>query len=408
MDPILNPFAPGAGTQPPELAGRDQILADAEVVLGRIKLGRSAKSQMLLGLRGVGKTVLLNRLDEIAADLGYHTIVLEAPEDRPLAEMLVPKLRSLLIQLSRVEKAKVVARRALAILRAFAGAFKVSAGDVEFGVQAEVGIADSGNLEADLPELLLAVARAAHLAERPVALFIDEVQYLSSSDLGALLASIHKVGQKGLPFVMFGAGLPQLAALAGVAKSYAERLLDYPGIGPLSDEAAREAIHAPLTSEGVQIDGEALTMIVETTKGYPYFLQEWGSHAWNAAKQSPIRSDDVSRATVDALQHLDSGFFRVRLDRLTPREKDYLRAMAELGPGPHRSGDIAKELAVKVTAAGPLRNDLIRKGMIFSQQHGETSFTVPMFDEFMRRSIPDWRPSHSGKPVPGKGGKKKS
>lgn len=403
MNSIANPFAPGAGTQPPELAGRDQILAKAETVLGRVKAGRSAKSQMLLGLRGVGKTVLLNRIAALADESNYLTEVLEAREDRHLAEMLVPKLRSLLIQLSRVEKAKAFARKATGILRTFARVFKVSMGDIEFGVQPEVGTADSGNLDVDLPELLLAVGGAAKLAERPIALFIDEVQYLSSDDLGALLASIHRMGQKGLPFVVFGAGLPQLAALAGEAKSYAERLLNYPEVGPLTDEAARDAIRTPMTSQGVQITDGALAMIVEKTKGYPYFLQEWGSHAWNEAETSPITADDVQRATVEVLRELDEGFFRVRLDRLTPRETDYLRAMAELGPGPHRSGTIARKLSRRVTAVGPVRNELIKKGMIFSPKHGETSFTVPMFDDFMRRAMPNWPSGLAEKPGPAKG-----
>ena len=393
MDRILNPFAPGAGTQPPELAGRDQILENARVVLGRIKAGRSAKSQMLLGLRGVGKTVLLNRLDVLAEELHYLRVVLEAPEDRHLAEMLVPKLRSLLNQLSLVDKARAFARRGLGVLRAFAAAFKLSAGEYEFGVQSEVGVADSGSLDIDLPELLLAVAGAAKMADRPIAIFIDEVQYLSSGDLGALLASLHKIGQKGLPLVVFGAGLPQLAALAGVAKSYAERLLDYPEVGPLSEQAASDAIRKPVTSQGVQITDGALAMIVEKTHGYPYFLQEWGTHAWNEAAESPITADDVERATIKVLRGLDEGFFRVRVDRLTPRERDYLRAMAELGPGPHRSGTIAKTLSLGVTAAGPIRNELIKKGMIFSPKHGETAFTVPMFDDFLRRAMPAWAPN---------------
>lgn len=393
MDPIKNPFAPGAGTQPPELAGRDQILANAKVALGRVKLHRQARSQFLLGLRGVGKTVLLNRVDEFASEAGYLTIVLEAPEDRRLAEMLVPKLRPLLFKLSRSERSKDVAKRALGILRSFASAFKVSVGDVEFGVQATAGIADSGSLESDLPEVLLAVANAAKAAESPVALLIDEVQYLSREDLSALIASVHKMGQKNLPFVMFGAGLPQLAALAGEAKSYAERLFDYPDVGALPDDSARDAIKAPVTREGVEIEDDALTLIVERTKGYPYFLQEWGYHTWNAAKSSPITRVDAERANTDALQHLDTGFFRVRLDRLTPREKDYMRAMAALGPGPHRSGDIAQGMHLDVTAAAPIRTGLIKKGMIFSPQHGDTAFTVPMFDEFMCRSMPNWSSS---------------
>jgi len=392
MDPTLNPFAPGAGTQPPELAGRDEVIRKATVGLGRVKIGRPARSQMMLGLRGVGKTVLLNRIAQTAEDQEYLTILLEAPEDRRLAEMLVPPLRSQLFKLSRLEKAKDVARRGLAVLRAFAGVFKVSAGDVEFGVNPEIGTADSGNLEADLPEVLLAVANAAKHAGRAVALLVDEVQYLAEVDLAALIVSVHKVGQRGLPLVVFGAGLPQLAALAGEAKSYAERLFDYPDIGPLPESAARDAIRTPLAREGVQISDDALAMILERTRGYPYFLQEWGAHAWDVAERSPITVRDAEIASAQSVQHLDAGFFRVRLDRLTPREKEYMRAMAELGPGPHRSGDIAQTLSINVTTAGPLRNGLIKKGMIFSPQHGDTAFTVPMFDEFMRRSMPSWTP----------------
>lgn len=389
MNPATNPFAPGAGTRPPELAGRDQIITNATVVLQRVRAGRPARSQMLLGLRGVGKTVLLNRIAEIAETEGYLTIVLEAPEGRRLAEMLVPPLRRLLVQLSRVERVQTRARKALGVLRAFASAFKVSIGDVEFGVEAEAGSADTGHLESDLPELLLEVAGAGREAERAVALFIDEAQYLSSDDLAALIVSIHRIGQKGLPFVVFGAGLPQLAALAGEAKSYAERLFVYPDVGPLDPGAAREAILEPIHREGVEITDGALEVIVARTHGFPYFLQEWGYHVWEVADQTPIEADDAEKASVAAVAALDTGFFRVRMDRLTPREREYMHAMAELGPGPHRSGDIARRLGKAVSAVAPLRNGLIRKGMIFSPAFGDTAFTVPMFDEFILRSGSD-------------------
>ena len=393
MDATRNPFSPGAGTAPPELAGREEIIRNASVAVGRAVLGRAARSQMLLGLRGVGKTVLLNRIAELAVEQKCETVFLEAPEDRTLVQMLVPQLRSCLFRLSRIERAKDLSQRGLAVLRAFAGVFKIETGGIEFGVKAEVGTADSGDLEADLPELLLTAAIAAKQAEKAIVLLVDEVQYLAQRDLAALIVAIHKVGQKGLPLVVFGAGLPQLAALAGEAKSYAERLFDYPDVGPLPDEAARDAIRTPLQREGVQIEDAALAVIVSHTKGYPYFLQEWGSQAWNVAERSTITKRDATKATARAVEQLDRGFFRVRLDRLTPRERDYMRAMAGLGPGPHRSGDIALKLAVDVTAASPLRNGLIKKGMIFSPQHGDTAFTVPMFDTFMLRSIPEWAPS---------------
>jgi hypothetical protein len=338
----------------------------------------------------VGKTVLLNRIAELAGSAGYQEVILEAPENQRLAAMLVPELRKLLFKLSRKEQAKDLAMRGLGVLRAFAKAFKVKIGDIEFLVESELGTADSGNLDSDLHEVLLAVAMAARAADSGISLFIDEVQYLSEKDLSALIVSVHKLAQRGLPFIMFGAGLPQLAALAGDAKSYAERLFDFPGVGRLTDSAACDAIVAPIEREGATIQGDAVELIVEKTQGYPYFVQEWGYRAWNAAKASPITALNVQAASVVAIAALDGGFFRVRLDRLTPREKDYVRAMADLGAGPHRSGEIAQKLGIAVTKAGPLRNGLIKKGMIYSPQHGDTAFTVPMFDEFMRRSIPDW------------------
>ena len=392
MDPTDNPFAPGAGTRPPELAGRDGILENARVALVRTMKGRAAKGQMVLGLRGVGKTVLLNRIAEFAEDAGCTQVMLEAPEDKPLAEMLVPPLRKLLFGLSRKAKARDLATRGLAVLRSFASGFQLKVGDVEFSVAPETGTGDSGNLEADLPEVLRAATEAVKGSGSALVLLIDEVQYLEDSELAALIVAAHKLSQRGLPFILFGAGLPQLAGLAGEAKSYAERLFDYPEVGPLPHEAARAAIAAPLEAEGVAITEEALETIVEQTRGYAYFLQEWGAHTWNAAIASPINSSDVSVATKTALAALDSGFFRVRYDRLTDREKDYMRAMAELGPGPHRSGEIAETLGITVQGAGPLRSGLIKKGMVYSPQHGDTAFTVPMFDEFMLRSMPDWKP----------------
>lgn len=393
MDPARNPFAPGAGTPPPEFTGRDQLLAAATLALRRIKLSRPARSQLLLGLRGVGKTVLLNAIAKMALSESFITIAVEAPEDRRLADLLVPPLRRELFRLDTVSGAKEAVRRAMGALRAFAAAFKVKVGDVEFGVEPATGTADSGDLDFDLAELLQLVADAADKAKQPLALFVDEVQYLNETDLRALIVALHRCAQAQLPLILFGAGLPQLAALAGEAKSYAERLFGYPEVGSLPNDAAAAAIEKPLAAEGVRITKEALQEILTQTDGYPYFLQEWGAKAWDAAPSSPIRIEAAKQATSDALAQLDRGFFRVRWDRLTPRERDYLRAMAELGPGPHRSGAISDILGVSVTSAGPLRNALIRKGMIFSQQHGETAFTVPLFDQFLTRTEPEWEPS---------------
>ena len=386
MDPIRNPFAPGAGSRPPELAGRSALLQDAELALRRVRLGRSDKSQMLLGLRGVGKTVLLNRIAELADAIGYEQAQLEAPEGRPLATYLVPALKSILLRLDRVEQAKAWAGEAMAALRGFAGAFKVSVGEVKVGLNEAVA-ADSGNLEVDLPELLVSTARAAKAAGTSMVILIDEVQYLSEDELRGLIVALHRISQKGLPMILFGAGLPQLAALAGEAKSYAERLFDFPGVGALDEEAAAQAIADPIRDEGAAITREALAEIVRVTEGYPYFLQEWGKHTWQQAIGPEINLNDVLAATQTARAALDSNFFRVRFDRLTPREQAYLNAMAQLGEGPHRSGAIAEAMGLKVERIGPLRSGLIRKGMVWSPAHGMTAFTVPMFAAFMRRAM---------------------
>lgn len=386
MDPLRNPFAPGAGSRPPELAGRSALLQEAELALQRVRLGRAEKSKMLLGLRGVGKTVLLNRIAEVAEAIGYEQAQLEAPEGRPLATYLVPALKSILLRLDRVEQAKAWAGEAMAALRGFAGVFKVSVGDVKLGLSEPIR-ADSGNLEVDLPELLVSTARAAEAAGTSVVILIDEVQYLAEDELRGLIVALHRIAQKGLPMILFGAGLPQLAALAGEAKSYAERLFDFPAVGALEPEAACQAIADPIREEGAAITEEALAEIVRVTEGYPYFLQEWGKHTWQQAMGPEISLNDVLAASQTARAALDSHFFRVRFDRLTPREQAYLNAMAELGAGPHRSGAIAEAMGLKVERTGPLRSGLIRKGMVWSPAHGMTAFTVPMFDTFMRRAM---------------------
>lgn len=391
MDPRLNPYAPGAGVLPPELAGREAILEAADIALHRVLHGRHAKGQILLGLRGVGKTVLLNRIESMAADAGYEAVSVEAPEGQSLPGLLIPPLRRVLLRLDRGERVHERVKQALRTLRSFASVFTVNAGGLEFGVDPEPGSADSGNLEFDLPDLLVAVAEAARQRETGIALLVDEVQYLSAADLGALIVAVHKLNQRQLPFIFFGAGLPQIAGLAGEAKSYAERLFDYPPVSALDARGAEEALAAPARRGGVAYADGALRHIIEQTQGYPYFLQEWGKHAWNAAPEALVTSDDAAEATRRAERELDDSFFRVRLDRLTPRERDYMRAMAALGAGPHRSGAIADEMGVSVSSVAPHRHNLIQKGMIYSPAHGDTAFTVPMFDAFMRRTMP-WPP----------------
>ena len=395
MEPISNPYAPGAGTPPPELAGRDELRDKVRIALARVRLARPTKSVLMVGLRGVGKTVLLDRMREEAEAAGTQTLVVEAPEDRSLPAMLAPRLREALLKLSRHERARDRAKRALRGLAGFARALKVKYQDIEVGVDfdPEPGLADNGDLEQDLTDLLLAAGTAAREAGTALSLFVDELQYVDERELAALISALHRAAQRQSPVVLVGAGLPQLRARTGRAKSYAERLFDFPEIGPLAPEAARRAIEKPARAEGVGITSDALQEILARTRFYPYFLQEWGKHAWDAAEASPIGLGDVERASATATAALDESFFRVRFDRLTPSERRYLRAMAELGPGPHRSGDIARVLERPVTSLGPTRSQLIAKGMVWSPSHGDTAFTVPLFDQFMQRIMPDddWR-----------------
>lgn len=391
MNQTDNPFAPGAGTQPPEMTGRSANLQRARTTLERIQAGRPDRSSMLVGLRGVGKTVLLNRIQQMAESAGYEAVLIESPEDKTLPELLVPALRQILIRLDRRAGVKEKLRSAMGALRAFASVFKVKVGDIGVEVTPP-GIADSGDFDLDLVDLLVAVAGAAKEAGSAVAILIDELQYVNEKELGALFAGIHRVGQLNLPLVVFGAGLPQLAGLSGKAKSYAERLFEFETVGPLGTEDAKKAIVEPLEREGVSISTPGMELILQETEGYPYFLQEWGSHAWRCADSSPISASDIRNATENAVAALDQGFFRVRFDRLTPSEKEYLRAMAELGKGPHRSGDIASKLQRTVEQAAPIRAGIIAKGMIYAPAHGDTAFTVPKFDEYMRRVMPEFVP----------------
>ena len=403
MDPVHNPYAPGAGYPPPELAGRDKLREQARISLARLRAGRAAKSLMLVGLRGVGKTVLLDQLRLDADAEGICTVRSETPENRSLPAVLAPQLRLALLHLNRTEAAKDAVLKGLRALAGFARGLKVKYHDLEVGLDAipEPGLADNGDLEIDLTALLEQTGRAAQSANTAVVLFIDELQYVQQDQFAALIAALHRCAQGKLPVTIVGAGLPQLRALAGEAKSYAERLFEFATIGPLSTEKAagqvmsdaEQALLKPALDNGVDITADAVAEILRQTQGYPYFLQEWGKSSWDVATGSPITLEDVKQASLEAVAALDESFFRVRFDRLTLKEKRYLRAMAELGAGPHRSGDIAGVLGKAVYSFGSIRQELIEKGMIWSPSHGETAFTVPLFDKFMQRILPgqDWR-----------------
>jgi hypothetical protein len=395
MNPVTNPYSPGAGSPPPELSGRSVVRKDVEVCIERLRLKRPAKSVVMVGLRGVGKTVLLDQMRKDAEATGVHTARIEAPENRSLPALIAPQLRLALLRLSRIEAARDTAIRALRALAGFASKLKVTYNDIEVGLdyEPEAGLADNGDLESDLTALFEQAGKAARGAGTVLVLFIDELQYVHENQMAALISALHRCAQEQLPVTVVGAGLPQLIGQMGEAKSYAERLFNFPEIGPLGKEDAKNAIVKPARNEGVEILDEAADEIIAKTQGYPYFLQEWGKHTWDVAPQSPITKRDVENASDQAVAALDESFFRVRFDRLTPAEKRYLRGMAALGAGPHRSSDIADQFARSVQSFGPTRANLIRKGMIWSPTHGDTSFTVPLFDEFMKRIMPgnDWK-----------------
>lgn len=387
MDKIVNPFSPNAGSRPPELAGRDAIFEDVRVFLGRLPLKRSVQSILFTGLRGVGKTVLLNEVMHMAEKQGnVLPVFLEASENRPLGEMLASPLRMALLKIDRMKGTKEKVRRSLAALRNFVGTIKVKFGDVGIELEPAAGLADSGDLQFDLIELLSAVAETAADRRMGVVLLVDEVQYVSGDEFGALVMAMHRMQQRGLPLAMVGAGLPILPGLAGEAKSYAERLFTYPAVGALSEEASVRAIRRPFADAGVRVEDAAAEMVYRRSGGFPYFIQEWGYQLWNFVERTPVTRKDVE--TVDAVvtEQLDGNFFRVRMERLTPSEKSFLRAMSEFDAPEIRMADLSRKLKISQQALGPRRSALIKRGMIYSPAHGLVAFTVPLFNEFLRRN----------------------
>ncbi len=390
MNPITNPYTPGAGTPPRELAGRDELREKVRICIERLRIGNSAKSVIMVGLRGVGKTVLLDRMRSDAEKTGIHTVRIEVPENRSLPAVLAPALRLALLRLSNFEASKAVAQKALRALAGLAKSLKVKYNDIEVGLDfdPEPGLADNGDLEVDLAALFVECAAAAQSANTVLALFVDELQYVKQDQFAALISALHRCAQLNLPLTLVGAGLPQLLSIAGEAKSYAERLFDYPIVDKLDAAAASDVIRKPAAALGVDFLDEALSEIIMHTHGYPYFLQEWGKHVWDVATTSPITLADVKQASVLTIATLDESFFKVRLERTTPMERRYLRAMAELGAGPHRSGDIAQKLNKPASSLGPARSKLISKGIVWSPSHGDTAFTVPLFHDYLLRKVP--------------------
>lgn len=388
MDKVTNPYTPGAGSMPDALVGRDAILEDARVLLERTLRKRPARSMVMVGLRGVGKTVLLNKIEEIAQERNFKTLSFEATEEKRLIAGLVPELRRVLLALNRLEGVGEKVKQSMIALRNFIGTVKVTCSDFGLEMEPVPGLADSGNMELDLTELFLLTAAAAEEKGTGIVLLIDEIQLLKPDELGALIMAMHKVQQRNASLVLVAAGLPTIPGLAGEAKSYAERLFAYPQVGRLKREDAYAALRSPAAQEGVVFHEDAMDFIFEKTQGYPYFLQEWGSHVWEVASNNVITLQDVREAADDVVQTLDESFFRVRYDRLTESEKRFMRAMAELGDGGCKSSAVASYLHVKPTAITTVRSSLISKGMIYSPAYGVIDFSVPMFGDFLKRTIP--------------------
>ena len=396
MDPVRNPYAPGAGTRPPALVGRDAEIEDMDVALQRLVLGKDGRSQMLTGLRGVGKTVMLNEFELIAGARDWFHEHIEVAEDGDLVPRLASAMRRALLSMDARRRIGDQVHRALGVLKAFS--VTVPGGPaLSIDVEPVTGPADSGDLAGDLSGLFSELGAVARDHGTGLLFTIDELHYVPESTLEAVVMGLHRANQLRLPITVAGAGLPSLAALTGEAKSYAERMFSFITVDSLRPDLAAEALTLPASDEGVAWDDNALDRVVHLTKGYPYFLQEFGKAAWDAAAgPDRITAEDVDAAVPVAIAGLDDGFFRVRTGRTSNPERLYLRAMAELGPGAVRSGEVASVLRRPVTALGPTRDQLIKKALCYSPRWGEIDFTVPMFGEFMKRWIPNMKDMKGG------------
>lgn len=387
MDSSCNPFSPNAGSRPPAFVGRTSILQDAETLIGRLPRRLSVQSILMTGIRGVGKTVLLNEIARRVeqGESAVYPIFIEATEDRTLAELLASPLRLTLLKLDRVAKATDLVRKGMSCLRNFLGTVKVNYGD--FGIELDpfLGLSDSGDMEADLIDLFRVVAEAAAANGKSILLLVDEVQYLSERELGALVMVMHRMQQLSLPLAMVGAGLPNLPGLTGNAKSYAERLFSFLEVGALSKEDSIRAIREPLENANVRIEDEAADFVFERSGGYPYFIQEWGYQLWNFVQQEPITVDDAHCVNESVNEKLDRSFFRVRVERMSNAERAMLTAMASLPGEEYRLSDVAEKMGMLARTLGPRRSSLIAKGMIYSPRQGMVAFTVPLFAEYLRR-----------------------
>lgn len=391
MNPLDDPYTPTAGRRPPVLAGRESQEQQFELMLQRLERGLSAQSMMLVGLRGVGKTVLLGRFEEIAQSRNWVSKDAEFTDATAIGPLMARLGRAALLQLSPAHRWKARARTAGGVIRNFTLSFNPD-GSTSVGWKEAIdapGLGDSGSLDADLTDLLVALGAAAQEQARGVVFLFDEVQLIERRDLQALVVAFHKTIQRGLPIAFVLAGLPLLPGLVGEAKSYAERIFTKPEIGSLPREAATRALTGPAKALGVTYDAAAVDRVLEYTEGYPYFIQEIGSIVWGYAPGPTITDDDVISAIPELEAKLDSDFFRIRTAKTTELELAYLRAMAELPSGPKASGDVATKLGYTGSEqVGTTRAKLISKGLIYTPGQGLADFTVPQFDRYMKRNYP--------------------
>ncbi len=389
MDPIFNPFTPNAGARPPELAGRADELGNFNTVLQRVELGFTDKGFIVTGLRGVGKTVLLNAFETLALERCCVVIKHEAVKQPEGFSRKFPSLaRRALLEISPADRWRDRGRRAAAILRGFKAKFDPEGRwTVEYDVADVPGVGDTGDFVADLPDVMVALGEAAQEHDQVLVFLIDEIQYLATDELSALVMAKHMVNQRSLPIVFAGAGLPQVPTLTAEAQTYSERMFSWPEIGPLAVTEARKALMLPAQAAGCLFAPEALDFIASYTEGYPYFLQEFGKAAWNVASSSPITVQDAHDARELVETVLDQDFFALRMGGLTGREFQYVKALASLGPGEQTPADIARAMGEKSsTKIGNFSRRLTEKGLIYSSRRGRVAFTVPQFDRYVARA----------------------
>lgn len=393
MDPVKNPYTPNAGSRPPELAGRNAALRQFEILIARLKRGTSEQSLIIKGLRGVGKTVLLNAFEDQAERDRFLTYYHELTPDSHLVEDLVRDAERALGRLSLGQRLGQRVREGLSHMKTI----KLT-GPEGFGLAVDLRKANEGTITADLTDLFLQLGVAAGERERGVAFFLDEIQYVDEIQYRALISALHRVTQKQLPITAAAAGLPQIPRLTGEARTYAERLFDFPTIGNLTEDDARAALVEPARQQGVAFDEAAIVQALKWTAGYPFYIQQLGKHAWNLADASPITEQDIDQAMPAAQAALDNNIYEVRIQRTTEKQRRYMRAMAELGAGPYRSGSVARKMGQTISAVSQVRQQLLNKGLIYAtEDYGYVDFTVPRFDEYMKRLMPYQTPSARGR-----------